>query len=78
MIKAFLRWRRRRRIKRLERLVDYYFHQQHEWAAKAYDLDMMNEPLQWGRLQNQANWAGYHYRLYLGKLAAARELEKLT
>ena len=76
MIKAFLRWRCRRRIARFQRRVEFYFDLRKEYAQKAYDTDMMRDPLRWGTLQNQANWAGYHYRLYLDKLHAERAKEK--
>lgn len=76
MIKAFLRWRCRRRIARFQRRVEYYFELRREYAQKAYDTDMHANPLSWGRLQNAANWAGWHYRLYMDKLHTERELEK--
>lgn len=40
---------------------------------RAYCIDAMAEPMRWGRMQNRANWAGWHMKECEKKAQALRE-----
>lgn len=60
--------RMKRNLQLLNTEAEHWRKEQTRLAFAAYDIpDMMQEPMRWGRLQNAANWAGYHYRQTLSK-----------
>ena len=71
MIKA---WRTRRaaaKVARLENDAEYWRQEATRLSIAAYHLDMMAEPLKWGRLQSAANWARHSERKARAAIAKA-------
>lgn len=63
LLKKWKLARMERHLQYLNQISEYYHNEQRRLALEAYEIpDMMVEPLRWGRLQNAANWAGYHSR----------------
>jgi len=67
--------RLKKRYERLEADAAFWRDEQRRLAGAAYAInDMMAEPMRWGRLQNDANWASYRAHKYALRAQACHRL----
>ncbi len=63
MLAGYRAWRARR----AQHEAEYWEAEARRCALLAHELDPMQEPLRWGRVQNRVNWARYNARAAIAR-----------
>lgn len=65
-------WRLRRKEKKYEEAVSYYYERRRNAAMEAYETDQFHQPRRWGEAQSNANWYGYMLNFFRDELRKVR------